>query len=249
MRSAPPRTDRCVHSCSPSPPAGRPRPDRAASWEFATSRAARSARWRSTAAVCSASLASTSRWAAVTASRLCTACWDNSLSLDSASAAGSAITPPIDIDSTSTAAAEPYAVRRSEWRTRVIRLVTILRSGTDPGPACRVPDRLRTGIADVHSSVNVNAARPDPTTIEAAGRGRRSPVGVRKARCPSCPWSHRRRSGMAAPRRSPGRRPRAVAPRARAVDRDGHGGFREGARRELVATGDYYYLRAQIAHR
>jgi hypothetical protein len=30
--------------------------------------------------------------------------------------------------------------------------------------------------------------------------------------------------------------------------RDGHGGFREGARRELVATGDYY-LRAQIAHR
>jgi hypothetical protein len=27
-----------------------------------------------------------------------------------------------------------------------------------------VPDRLRTGIADVHSSVHVNAAQPGPNT-------------------------------------------------------------------------------------
>jgi hypothetical protein len=76
------------------------------------------------------------------------------------------------------------------------------RSGTS------VPDRLRTGIADVHSSVNVNAARPDPAAATADTCGFSSFVSRRVtancgddgilSRCPprqfslSCPLRRRR---------------------------------------------------------
>ncbi|BCI56144.1 hypothetical protein NIIDNTM18_54220 [Mycolicibacterium litorale] len=78
----------------------------------------------------------------MTASRLCTARWDNSLSSDNASAAGSALTFPIgmaiEVESIRTAVAEAHTVRRSERRTRVTLILRILGSRTDRGPAVDV---------------------------------------------------------------------------------------------------------------
>ncbi|BBY81153.1 hypothetical protein MPUL_23110 [Mycolicibacterium pulveris] len=74
----------------------------------------------------------------MTASRASIAWRDNSLSLDSASAAGSAATWVIDTASTRTAVAKPNTARRSARRAPTIWIATILR--------CK--DRLRSSFYD-----------------------------------------------------------------------------------------------------